>query len=364
MLLLLMLVGICLPEWLQAQTSFFQGLSGQANALSDNGQTIVGYKNFDEGNWMYHEAYMWNQHSEMRLGKLPSNIPNSTSSHAQAISGNGAVVVGIASHDLMGEAFVWQNGTIQGLGMLNGGTFSVASSASYDGSVISGHSRNGNQNDRLEAFRWENGVMKGMGVLNNGSRSLSFDMSSNGAIIVGSAKNGAINDRNEAYIWENDVMQPLGILAGGTESSAYALSQDGQVVVGWADNSLGVNMPVRWQNSIIQSLGSLGDGNSYANDVSHDGSVIVGSSDGVAFIWDQLNGIQNLNDVLVSDYQLDLTGWTLTSVVGITPDGTTMVGRGINPSGQQEGWIAHIPEPATLMLLSLGAFVASRRKQP
>jgi hypothetical protein len=38
-----------------------------------------------------------------------------------------------------------------------------------------------------------------------------------------------------------------------------------------------------------------------------------------------------LEDVLVNDYALDLTGWTLQEARGIFDDGLTIVGSVINP---------------------------------
>jgi hypothetical protein len=41
------------------------------------------------------------------------------------------------------------------------------------------------------------------------------------------------------------------------------------------------------------------------------------------------------------------TGWTLAAATGVSADGTVIVGRGINPSGETEAWIAILPEPIT-----------------
>ena len=62
-----------------------------------------------------------------------------------------------------------------------------------------------------------------------------------------------------------------------------------------------------------------------------------------AFIWNQATGVQDLQQVLTTDDGLgsSLTGWTLTAATAITPDGNTIVGNGIDPQGQQEGWIAN-----------------------
>ena len=76
-----------------------------------------------------------------------------------------------------------------------------------------------------------------------------------------------------------------------------------------------------------------------AQGVSGDGSVVVGVDSGSpneAFIWDATNGMRNLRDVLINDFSLDLTGWLLLQASGISPDGLSIVGTAINPSGQEE----------------------------
>jgi len=72
--------------------------------------------------------------------------------------------------------------------------------------------------------------------------------------------------------------------------------------------------------------------------------------------------MRNLQDVLVNDYQLDLTGWTLGWATGISDDGKTIVGWGTNPSGFNESWIAHIPEPASVGILLIGGAALLRRR--
>jgi len=81
-----------------------------------------------------------------------------------------------------------------------------------------------------------------------------------------------------------------------------------------------------------------------------------------AFIWDQSNGMRNLKDVLEKSCGLNLTGWKLEHATGISADGLTIVGGGINPDGHPEGWAATIPEPATLILLGLGTALLRKRR--
>jgi hypothetical protein len=85
-----------------------------------------------------------------------------------------------------------------------------------------------------------------------------------------------------------------------------------------------------------------------------------------AFVWDEPNGLRALAEVLVDDYGIDLTGWTLTSARGISADGRTIVGFGTNPDGFTEAWAFYaVPEPAQALLAATGALAllaAGRRR--
>ena len=49
--------------------------------------------------------------------------------------------------------------------------------------------------------------------------------------------------------------------------------------------------------------------------------------------------MQDLHNVLVSEYGLNLAGWTLDTATGISVDGGTVVGDGIAPNGTPQGFI-------------------------
>ena len=163
--------------------------------------------------------------------------------------------------------------------------------------------------------------------------------------------------------------QGLGDLPGGGFSSrAHGVSANGSVVVGQSLSASG-NEAFRWQDGKMTGLGDLPGGtvDSIPTGVSADGSVVVGYGINAlanyeAFIWDVDNGIRSLRDILVNDFSLDLTGWTLRQAYGISDDGRTIVGCGTNPAGYDEAWVATIPEPCTLILLALGGLALRRRR--
>ena len=63
--------------------------------------------------------------------------------------------------------------------------------------------------------------------------------------------------------------------------------------------------------------------------------------------------MRSLQNVLTSELDLDLTGWTLTTARAISNDGLKITGYGMH-NGISEAWVAIIPEPSTLGLLLLG----------
>jgi hypothetical protein len=63
----------------------------------------------------------------------------------------------------------------------------------------------------------------------------------------------------------------------------------------------------------------------------------------------------NLRDVLIAGGATGLDGWRLTEARGVSYDGLTVVGTGIDPNGVSQAFVATIPEPSTLTLTALAA---------
>jgi uncharacterized membrane protein len=189
---------------------------------------------------------------------------------------------------------------------------------------------------------------------------------------------------SEAFRWTAEGgMKPLGYLPGTNFSSATGVSGDGKVVFGQAGiffNSTGFRWTEETGMTPIPALNSLQS--TILNAANFDGSILVGSSayqivplvyleiDGIpqfftnsAVIWDAAHGMRELKAVLAADYGIDLPGWKLTEATDISDDGRTIIGNGINPLGQEEGWVVHlnpvaVPEPAAWAMFAIGACVA------
>jgi probable HAF family extracellular repeat protein len=291
------------------------------------------------------------------LGHLPGGF----SSGATAISGDGFTVVGWATSTDARQAFRWTAATgMVGLGDLAGGDlYSDAWGVSADGSVVVG---SGTTASGTEAFRWTaQGGMVGLGDLPGGDfGSVARAASADGSVIVGYAETAM---GSEAFRWAAATgMVGLGHLPGvGMFGDALGVTPDGAIVVGVSDSSAGT-FAFRWTAADgMVSLGDLPGGGVYAlpGGVSGDGSVVVGASDdgtfNRAFIWDAAHGMRNLRDVLVTEYGLNVADWTLEGASGISADARTIVGMGINPSGESEAWVAIIPEPSMFLLVLSGA---------
>ncbi|HZW08561.1 MAG TPA: hypothetical protein VFF69_01540 [Phycisphaerales bacterium] len=281
------------------------GASSFAAGVSGTGRVVVGHS--AEGTES--EAFLWTADGGLvSLGDLPGGVH---ASEALNVSADGGAVVGVADWidnwpTLTGQAFRWTDADgMAGLGYARAHhDLSMAYAASANGSTVVGISMK-NLSDG-EAFVWTEGTgMVGLGDLPGWDNySIATDVTPDGATVVGGCSPSA---GYEAFRWTQGTgMTPLGDFAGGDHYSiATGVTADGQIIVGTGD----------WD-------GGLGGAR--------------------AFIWDETHGLRDLKTVLETEHGLDLTGWSLLYANDISADGSVIVGQGINLSGEYEGWIARI----------------------
>lgn len=152
---------------------------------------------------------------------------------------------------------------------------------------------------------------------------------------------------------------PLGDLPGGEfASSANDVTNDGTVVVGASSSNVSVENEAeafRWTNAGgMVGLGDLSGGtfSSEAVAVSSDGHKVVGDSRTESgnefFIWTQTSGMQRLQDILVANGVSGLEDWSLLRAGGISDNGQWVVGWGTNPSGLREAFLVRLPDNLAL----------------
>lgn len=275
------------------------------------------------------------------LGFLPEVAPNIIPyTDPLGVSSDGSVVVGMAysgydngDPDPDKEAFRWTaDGGMVSLGDWPGGYVgSWAYDVSSDGSVVVGV---GKPDSGYEAFRWttEYGMMT-LGAIPDGYNSSSASaVSSDGSVVVGSNYIVGPNylgtsDSSEAFVWTPDGgMVGLGDLPGGSVGSwANDVSPDGSVVVGSGTTDTR-SEAFRWtaEDGMV-GLGVLpGDYvSSSATAVSSDGTTVIGYCFGVgtrveAFVWTAENGMVGLGSI-PGDLQYSIAS-------GVSPDGSMVVG--------------------------------------
>lgn len=262
---------------------------------------------------------------------------------ATDISENGLVISGL--HNNVGGFFWTQSDGMTELG--GGGAYGL----SYDGSVIVG-----------ENWRWTNATGR-----------VRLPVTAKGVSADGSIVAGGSSDGYAARWTEATGAVSLGALpATNSQSFANEISADGSVIVGRSNSGTADDVVAfRWtQSGGMVGLGDLPGGSvrSIAFDVSADGSVVVGIGDsGIpdSFVWTAASGMLNLRDVLAAGGATGFENWTSLYVNGISGDGSTVVGYGRNPNGQDEAFVANInvPEPAAVSIAMFGvsAFAARRR---
>ena len=265
---------------------------------------------------------------------------------ATAISSDGNVLVGTAPGT---QAVRWSlSGGVVGLGFLPGGDFSVANGVSRDGSVVVGSS-GASTPLMIEAFIWTAASgMLGLGTLPGSTRSDAYAVSLDGAVVVGTCSGPG--SQSQGFHWTAATgMVGLGGFPGQPlEGYARATNADGSVIVGWSKMGAATHA-YRWTaQSGLVSLGvAPGYTSSYAEDVSADGTVVVGGmarypigSERESFKWTPSGGMVPLGD---------LPGWDVDSrATDVSDSGLVIVGYGVGYFNYEAVLWSPLQGPASL----------------
>src|SRR5262249_34668220 len=278
---------------------------------------------------------------------------------AHALNADGSLIVGEASSvTAYRRAFIWTPSTgIQDLGtplFPNDPDHSVsrAFGVSATGSVIVGAAIPTQTSLIPHSFRFTTAA--GFGFLTpqlpNEIQGEADGVSADGSVVVGiSYDNNTF--LGHAYRWKAGVVQDLGNLGGGV-SYAFAASSDGATVVGQSANGK-TSDAFRWTIAGgMRDLGNLGGDfpSSSAADVSADGTVVVGSAPMLgltrAFRWTPARGIEDLNTVL-ADLGVNTNNYQLVFADAVSADGTVIVGMAENLNAHVDvAYRAVVPTPA------------------
>ena len=259
-------------------------------------------------------AFVFVEPSILDLGTLGGR-----NSSARDLNSNAQVVGWAELPDGRVRAFLFAGGSMQDLGTL-GGSYSEAVSINEAG-VIVGTSGNPAGADR--AFRLADGAMEDIGTLGG-------DVSRASAInnldqIAGDSWTALTEEH--AFLYRDGAMEDIGTLGGG---AAYAtgLNDKGQVV-GVSSTASGGLTGYVYSDGVMRPLGSLGGQRSDPTAINNHGQV-VGFSDGRAFLWDEVHGMRDLNELIAA-----APAWIILDALAINELGQ-IVGIGTDASNLQQ----------------------------
>jgi uncharacterized membrane protein len=274
--------------------------------ISADGTTIVTGRTGPDGN---SNPAMWQEETGwVDLGHPAEGcVIGGSWGDAWAVSGDGSVVVGLSWYCPGAEGFQWTKaGGIVGLGHPANAS-SRATTISADGSTIVGFYEDPVQGFR-RPVRWISGTTDLF--LGDGMAGEAIAVSSDGSQIAGQAADSTGNGRAFYYTATGGLVS-LGVLSGN--------NTDQSVAVGVSDNGIVIGASINTFSWTSQP-----------------------------FVWSSKMGLHRLQATLVRDGAIIPSGVTLTNVLAISADGSTIVGLWLDASFNQGPWIARVHGKALL----------------
>ena len=236
------------------------------------------------------------------------------------------VIVGqgdTASSSFESHGFWWTEATgMIDLGVLAGGTFSIATGVSADGTKVSGQ---GDAFDGLiHPILWEMDIdgtilnMTALPFVLGGERGVAYGVSADGTTVVGYSDIDPFPTPNhDPTIWAPG-LDDIGVCPGNTEGIALAASADGSTIVGGTNQLTAIPWIFTLITGSIPMPLASGEGQGEARAVSGDGLAATGwntTTPGAAqhaFLWTSAGG---------------------TDLIGAFPGADFSVGNGISTFG-------------------------------
>lgn len=332
----------------------------RVRGVSADGTAVIGwYDNYPPGG---PHAFRWSTVDGFQdIGPCPwPCAPTAYGDDAYGVSGSGDVVVGFANQC---QAFRWS--VTEGFEYISQGPCSVpgyghAYCTNSDGSVVGGMRQFSpaiwrlNEDSQWEAFLvdlFDTGTA-GIGEIES--------ISADGNAFVGTTRREP-NSQNVTRLWR---VTPEGIRRTDLLFSPNVwLSADGRVVTGYEYLPPQCGRGFRWSEETGYEWLAPGQMLCYPSGISGDGSIIIGggmfspattscSGEFAGFIWTPEIGYTRL-DTFLQDKGVDLAEWSVGGPVGISADGTTLVGHfGFHQGLSGRAWRIVLPCITTPNLFS------------
>jgi len=322
----------------------FGGQYNYAADINNSGQ-VVGQSDVG-GSTSYH-AFIYNGNDPI----LDLGTFGGPDSYAVSINNNGQVAGSADADDGLAHLFLYDgSGPKQDLGTFNGmNTYATAINDS--GQIVGGAIIHGPGH----AFLYDgSGSMQDLGSL--GSDSLAKDINNKGQIVGWSNPIGT--GIQHAFIYEgtgpmqdmNDLINPS---TGWTLNIAKAINDKGQIVGQFSIGDSGPRAFFYDVNGSFKDIGTLGT-DIYVGDINNLGQVVgsynTADLESRAFIYSSDGILEDLNDLI--DPSL---GWILMGAGKINDNGQ-IISNGYSNGNIYPLILTPIPEPCSIVLLSIGAF--------
>jgi probable HAF family extracellular repeat protein len=314
------------------------GFESVANGINADGSIVVGFSRVGPS-YSDRRAFRWS----LGTGMIAlDNLQGSTRSEARAVNADGSVIAGMAeTSDGTERAMCWTIGDGV-LALPDFGGAAAVNALSRDGSVMVGTATI--SSGRSSAVRWLNGAITEVTPSPPGTSvasAIGLAVSGDGTRIAGTLVTGP-NFETHGFLTPTSggvytlVTDPISALNATGDAGVGVAAQSGTLPLGYWFRSA--------ESVLISAADSSCGGN--ATCISADGRLAGGSlgteCGAFAILWSRASGPVRL-DRLLSRGGANWSHWRQLSVVtGMSADGLTVCGYGVNTAGATEAFVAAI----------------------